>query len=213
MAPSGWRVASALDETPGGALEARGYEALIDAPIEVGRFAEAERRAAGRTYRVVLDGAPEVPPSLLRDLAAVAEAEAKLAGPPPYKRYLLIIHLADGIGRIAALEHAASTSVLVPARALSGGEPYDELLYVIAHELFHVIQFSYLPSGAIPRWVAEGSASGMALAVYPSPFDLVTSTYLDRWLELGCLGGEADGGEAAAVSPDLSVIRDAGHRV
>src|SRR5581483_7073197 len=134
--PSGWRAATALDETPGG-WEAVGYEALIDAPIEFGRFVSTDVQAAGRSYRIAVDGAPELPHDLARDVAAIADAEAKLVGAPPYRRYLVLIHFADGLGRVAALEHAASTSIVVSHRALGGGDAYEELLYVIAHELFH----------------------------------------------------------------------------
>jgi predicted metalloprotease with PDZ domain len=138
--PTGWRVATALDEAAGG-WQAASYEALIDAPIEVGKFARGEVRAAGRVYRVAIDGFAgekgEVPAGFLHDLGAIAEAEAKMIGAPPYRNYLLLIHLADGIGRIAALEHAASSSVVIPHRSLHAGEGYDDLLYVAAHELFH----------------------------------------------------------------------------
>lgn len=166
--PAGWRVHTALDETPGGDREAIGYEALIDAPIEIGRGAEAETHAAGRSYRVVVDGASEVPSRLLHDLAAIAEAESRLVGPPPYRRYLLLVHLSDGIGRLAALEHAASTSIVVPRKSLSPGDAYDELLYVIAHELFHAWNAKRLrpaeltpynlerPTPARSLWITEG---------------------------------------------------------
>ncbi|HUS66248.1 MAG TPA: PDZ domain-containing protein [Kofleriaceae bacterium] len=168
--PAGWRAASALDETPSGGFEAFGYEALVDAPIELGRFAIAEVRAAGRSYRVAVDGLPEVPPMLLRDVAALAEAEARMVGAPPYARYLLLIHLADGIGRLAALEHAASASIIVPHRSLQSGasEHYEELLYVVAHELFHAWNARRLrPAELVPYdlsrptpsrslWITEG---------------------------------------------------------
>jgi predicted metalloprotease with PDZ domain len=167
--PHGWRLASALDEMPSGDGEALGYEALIDAPIEVGRFVDAELRAAGRSYRVVVDGANQIPAGFLRDVAAIAEAEARAAGTPPYRRYLLLVHLADGIGRLAALEHAASTSVVVPRRSLEAGtDAYDELLYVVAHELFHAWNARRLrpaelvpydlsrPQPARSLWITEG---------------------------------------------------------
>jgi predicted metalloprotease with PDZ domain len=165
--PAGWKVATALEESPSG-WETTSYEALIDAPIEIGRFARAEVRAAGRLYHIVVDGAPDVPTMFQHDLARIAEAEAKLAGPPPYRQYLLLIHLSDGIGRIAALEHAASSSVIIPHRSLTGGDAYDELLYVAAHELFHAWNARRLrPAELVPYdleheqrsrslWITEG---------------------------------------------------------
>jgi predicted metalloprotease with PDZ domain len=166
-APEGWRVATALEEA-GSGWEALSYEALIDAPIEVGKFARGEVRAAGRVYRVAADGAGEIPAQFLRDLAKIAEAEARMVGAPPYRHYLLLIHLADGIGRIAALEHAASSSVIIPHRSFSPGEAYDELLYVCAHELFHAWNARRLrPAELVPYdllheqrarslWITEG---------------------------------------------------------
>jgi predicted metalloprotease with PDZ domain len=58
-------------------------------------------------------------------------------GPAPYSRYLFLIHLSDAPGRMVALEHAASTSAIVPSRSLEQREAFDDLLYVVAHELFH----------------------------------------------------------------------------
>ncbi|HEX8952814.1 MAG TPA: hypothetical protein VF945_13255, partial [Polyangia bacterium] len=134
--PPGWRAASALDED-GAGWAATSYEAIIDAPIECGRFADATARAAGRSYRIVVDGAAAVPPRLVADVARLAEAEAHLAGAPPYRRYVVAIHLSDEAGRVAALEHAASTSIIVPRKSLADADAYDELVYVVAHELFH----------------------------------------------------------------------------
>jgi predicted metalloprotease with PDZ domain len=116
---------------------AAGYEALVDAPIEVGRFAQAEVRAQGRTYRVVIDGAAAVPRPLIEAVRAIADAEVRAVGPAPYSRYLFLIHLSDAPGRMVALEHAASTSAIVPSRSLEQREAFDDLLYVVAHELFH----------------------------------------------------------------------------
>ena len=101
-------------------------------------------------------------------MARLAEAEARLAGPPPYRRYLVLIHLSDEAGRVAALEHAASTSILVPRRSLTDADAYDELLYVVAHELFHAWNAKRLrpvelvpydlsrPQPSRALWITEG---------------------------------------------------------
>ena len=52
----------------------------------------------------------------------------------------------------------------------------------VAHELFHVVQFSYTPRG-MPSWVAEGSATAMEANVFPDLDDVTTDTYVDRWLD------------------------------
>ncbi|HEY7954194.1 MAG TPA: PDZ domain-containing protein [Polyangia bacterium] len=191
-APEGWRIATALAAAPGGGLVAPGYEALVDAPIEVGRFADGEVRAAGRSYRIAIDGAEKIPARLARDLARIAEAEVAIVGPPPYARYLLLIHLADGFGRVAALEHAASTSILVPRSSLAGGEPYDELLYVIAHELFHAWNARLLrPAELVPYdllhptlsrslWITEGLTEYFAHRALLRAGIWSTKKYLER---------------------------------
>jgi predicted metalloprotease with PDZ domain len=201
--PAGWRVGTALEEAPDG-WQALGYEPLVDAPIEVGRFADAEVRAAGRVYRVAIDGASEVPPQLLRDVAAIADAEARAAGTPPYRRYFVLIHLADGLGRMAALEHAASTSILVPHRALGGGEAYSELLYVVAHELFHAWNARRLrPAELTPvdfartvparsLWITEGLTEYYAHRALRVAGKWSRARYLER------LGEEATRAVAAA---------------
>ena len=165
--PTGWRAATALDEDASG-WQATGYEALIDAPIECGRFVDTTTHAAGRSYRLVVDGAAALPARLGEDVARIVEAEAHLAGAPPYRRYVIVIHLADEAGRVAALEHQASTSIIVPRRSLVDAEGYDELLYVIAHELFHAWNAKRLrPAEMVPYdltrpqpsralWITEG---------------------------------------------------------
>lgn len=166
--PAGWRAATALDDDGSGGWSAASYEAILDAPIECGTFADATTRAAGRSYRVVVDGAPSVPARLVRDVARLAEAEAHSAGAPPYRRYVVVVHLSDEAGRVAALEHAASTSILVPRRSLADAEAYDELVYVVAHELFHAWNARRLrPAELVPYdltraqpsralWITEG---------------------------------------------------------
>ncbi len=57
------------------------------------------------------------------------------------------------------------------------------LAATVAHELFHVVQYAYVPGGrALPTWVAEGSAEAMSLLVEPKIEDLVSMDYMDQWL-------------------------------
>ena len=56
--PPGFRVEPVYDDGTGVFRYARALAAkLIDAPSELGRFASAELRAAGRTYQIAVDGA------------------------------------------------------------------------------------------------------------------------------------------------------------
>lgn len=52
----------------------------------------------------------------------------------------------------------------------------------VAHELFHVVQFGYLPRGGLPDWVAEGSATAASMLVVPKVDDLTYADYFDEWL-------------------------------
>jgi predicted metalloprotease with PDZ domain len=201
--PAGWRTATALDEDASG-WTATSYEALIDAPIECGKFADATARAAGRSYRIVLDGAPSVPARLVDDVAHLADAEAHAAGAPPYRRYVVVIHLADEAGRVAALEHAASTSILVPKKSLADAEAYDELTYVVAHELFHAWNARRLrPAELVPYdllraqtsralWITEG------LTEYFAHRAMLRGGRWNRADYLGHVGDEAERAVAAA---------------
>jgi predicted metalloprotease with PDZ domain len=200
--PAGWRAATALDEDAGG-WAATSYEALIDAPIECGRFAEATAHAAGRSYRIVVDGAAAVPARFVDEVARVAEAEAHAAGPPPYHRYVVVIHLSDEAGRVAALEHAASTSILVPRNSFSDAEAYDELVYVVAHELFHAWNAKLVrPAELVPYdlsraqlsrslWITEG------LTEYFAHRALLRARHWTRAEYLAHVGDEAERAVAA----------------
>jgi predicted metalloprotease with PDZ domain len=165
--PHGWRAASALEED-GSGWWAASYEELVDAPIECSKFADAIARAAGRSYRIVVDGVSTVPARFVEDVARIAEAEVHIAGTPPYRRYVMFVHLSDEAGRIAALEHAASTSIIVPKKSFSDADAYDELTYVVAHELFHawnakllrpteLVPYDFMkPQRARSLWITEG---------------------------------------------------------
>ena len=54
----------------------------------------------------------------------------------------------------------------------------------VAHELFHLVQFSYFEpteEPSIPSWALEGSAAAMEGRVYPELDDIVSSLQLRRW--------------------------------
>ncbi len=75
------------------------------------------------------------------------------------------------------------TFVLVSPR-LDPSKPraFGGLSTTVAHELAHVIQFSYVVSGRLPLWAAEGSAVGLSMLVFPAIEDVVATDYLDNWL-------------------------------
>jgi hypothetical protein len=54
----------------------------------------------------------------------------------------------------------------------------------VAHELFHLVQFSYFgpdTDPAIPTWILEGTAAALEARVNPELDDLVSTIQLSRW--------------------------------
>ena len=54
----------------------------------------------------------------------------------------------------------------------------------VAHELFHLVQFSYFGADAdpaLPTWILEGTAAGFETRVNPQLDDLVSTIQLERW--------------------------------
>lgn len=163
--PAGWRVATALDRAPGGRdpfdaaagegpwrFVARDYDALVDAPVEVGTHALAAFEAGGRPHALAVWGRAAGALDLARlagDARRVVEHFAGLMGGLPYRRYLFIVHLHPTAR--GGLEHAASTTLLVKRGGFFPREAYEETLALVAHEFFHVWNVKALrPAALLP---------------------------------------------------------------
>jgi len=142
-APRGWRIAAPLERAgvrgQAGQFRARDYDELVDAPIEIGRFARLELEQGRRLVELVLhDGERHpIPAKLGGHLRAILRQQERWLGPAPYRRYLIVVHTRDGKD-YRALEHASGTSMVVPRSVLTDAEDYADLLYVVAHEHLHV---------------------------------------------------------------------------
>ncbi len=175
--PPGWQVHSALT-TGERTWSAPSYEQLCDAPVEAAaasRVTPLHRNIAGARFDVIVDeeggSAPQLPPQALDDLSRIVEAERALAGPLPFARYLVLVHLSDRGGRNVALEHAASAS-LVLSGDLATSEGYAALLHMLAHEVFHAWNARRLvPRAAASQplqtsaalWITEGLTEHVAV--------------------------------------------------
>ncbi len=137
--PTGWKIATAL--TPAeNSFTAVDYQELIDAPIEAGKFVERTRTQHGITIRVAVHGDAQssgdpVPIHFFDRVFALLDAEIKHVGAAPFHNYLILIHRSNVLGKLAALEHARSCSIVLPADERE--EVVIELYYAIAHEMFH----------------------------------------------------------------------------
>ncbi|WP_224369240.1 M61 family metallopeptidase [Hyalangium versicolor] len=168
-APEGWRTFSALEQRDGTFI-APDYDTLVDSPFEVGPHTPLSFVAAGVPHEVVVwgDTVPDAD-KLMTDLQRVCEAEAKLFGGLPMKRYLFLVYLADK-GR-GGLEHQASTALLFPRSALQSTRGWEDFLTLAAHEYFHLWNIKRIkPRALVPfdysqenyttlLWAFEGMTS------------------------------------------------------
>lgn len=61
---------------------------------------------------------------------------------------------------------------------------FASLYATVAHELFHLVQFSYFAPGQgvpLPGWVLEGTAAAVEGSVYPEVADIVSDLQLRHW--------------------------------
>src|ERR1700722_10057182 len=56
--PEGWHIATPLASLPDGAFGAENYDRLVDSPVEIGKFQEADFDEAGAHFRVIVDAEP-----------------------------------------------------------------------------------------------------------------------------------------------------------
>ena len=160
-APSGrgfsdWRIATTLPESGAGrhgfgSYRADDYDALIDHPVEMGRFRLERFDAAGVPHEIAYTGAiPNLDAARVnQDLATLCAAQIRFFesghDKAPFDRYLFLTAVsAEGYG---GLEHRASTALLctrdalpiVDANGVAGGRSagYLTFLGLVSHEYFH----------------------------------------------------------------------------
>ncbi len=178
--PPAWRTLAIQREIGRARFSAESYASLVDGPIEAsGRLVVSEQLIEGALFVIAIDRDDaaqlrEVPRRLVEDLRKIVSAERAIAGPLPFARYLLLMHLSDRPTRTVALEHAAATSIIAPSDILEG-EGYRELRHMIAHELFHawnarrlvpaelVAWNPEIPQPSRALWITEGLTEHVAL--------------------------------------------------
>ncbi len=132
--PEGWRVAVELESANmpagrhSGAYTAPSYDALVDAPVELGAFDEFRIEAGGRPIRIVVHGDPGDRSKLTDALKRIVDYEVSLMGGAPFGEYLFLFHVGTVYGG-GGMEHANGTTI-------SGDVP-GQLMSYAAHEFFH----------------------------------------------------------------------------
>lgn len=135
-APAEWGIESALhwEITQRGGhrvivIQGSSYDALVDGPIEIGKFQEFDLPGISPRITVVVHGDNWHKKKIEEDLKRICEYELKLMDGAPFERYTFILHIGKGAGG-GGMEHANSTAIGV------GSDEY--LAGVAAHEFFHL---------------------------------------------------------------------------
>jgi predicted metalloprotease with PDZ domain len=130
--PEGWRVAVEL-EGPGagrsGPYTAPSYDALVDAPVELGNFTEFHMQAGARPIRIVVHGDAGDQSRLTSALKRIVDYDSSLMGGAPFREYLFLFHVGTTYGG-GGMEHANCTAI--------SAEVPGQLTSYAAHEFFHV---------------------------------------------------------------------------
>lgn len=105
------------------------YDALVDGPIEFGKFQEFNLEGVTPRVSVVVHGKDWNRKKLEDELKRICEYEVALMGGAPYEHYVFLLHIGQGFGG-GGMEHANSTAISVPSD--------DYLAGVAAHEFFHL---------------------------------------------------------------------------
>jgi predicted metalloprotease with PDZ domain len=166
--PSGWKIISALKETSEpNTFTASDYDALVDAPTEMGRFDLLKFDVAGKPHYLVTTPAGTFAKDKAEKfsdmLRKVAIAEGAIFGEIPYEKYVHFYFFARPESNAGgALEHLNAFVAFAPA-----GEP-DYLIGTAAHEFFHLWNvkrlrpaemwpYDYSRENETPLlWVSEG---------------------------------------------------------
>jgi predicted metalloprotease with PDZ domain len=130
--PQNWRVA---EELPSGALptsfDAANYDALVDAPAEIGTFKEFEFDVKQVPIRVVVDG-KDWDEGALRDvLRKIVDYETGMMRDVPFREYTFFLRFGSyaEVGG-GGMEHANCNAISTASA--------DTVANVAAHEFFHL---------------------------------------------------------------------------
>ena len=136
--PDPWRVACALhaaDEMVGGtrgvSFDAKNYDSLADAPIEVGAFEQFDLNDISPGITVAVHGDNWRKGQVEEELKRICQSEILLMHGAPFEHYTFILHIGKGAaGAGGGMEHANSTAIAIPSDTFLPG--------VAAHEFFHL---------------------------------------------------------------------------
>lgn len=142
-APGGWRIAHPRSRTLfEREFDFENYDLLVDSPMAISPNLRIQSfRVDGVEYRVVVSQFGEDVEDIGRyvaDVERIVRAENALLGPPPdLDRYTFFVYFAPLAESSDGMEHLASTCI-VRTHPLGSKDGYPGLLWVTAHEFFHL---------------------------------------------------------------------------
>ena len=113
-------------------FDAKNYDDLADAPIEIGKFVEFEVPGIKPPVRAAVHADKWDQKRLQEALRRICAYELKLMDGAPFEKYTFVVHLGKAAGATGGggMEHANSTAISVRSEG--------EFLNVAAHEFFHL---------------------------------------------------------------------------
>lgn len=154
VAPPDWRVVTELAEVGGHPprFRAANYDELLDNPIDVGRPLVVTIRPVGIPHRISICGTGGTYEThrIEEDLGKIVEATVRLVGDSPLASYTFFFHVNDVPD--GGLEHATSTSCVVPRLIYPPDLRYRRFLGLVSHEYFHLYNVKRIRPKAFDRF-------------------------------------------------------------
>jgi predicted metalloprotease with PDZ domain len=171
--PSGWKIASGLDETADPMVfTAPEYDTLVDQPTLMGQFDVTRFTVDGKPHDIVANPpgvfSAEKTRTLAGHLTKLAETQGRIFGGLPYRKFVYFYFFRPAEASAGVLEHQNSFVALWNPAALP--QP-DDMVGQASHEFFHVwnvkrirpVQmwpYDYARENETPLlWVSEGFTS------------------------------------------------------
>lgn len=148
--PTGWTAHGALPSAGPLTFRAASYDALVDAPFELGAPVVHAWDESGARIELVFSapgGSNADPERIARDLKPVVRAFAREMGGLPTARYVFLL-LADERSD-GGLEHADSTLMRVQRDMFVDDLAYRRVVHLAAHEFFHLWNVKRLRDAAL----------------------------------------------------------------
>ncbi|HET8826658.1 MAG TPA: hypothetical protein VFM77_16070 [Terriglobales bacterium] len=187
--PAGWKTATSLSQQ-GPFYQAKNYDALVDAPVEMGTFEENDFSGDCGRYRVVVDGADaaSILAKIVPPIQRIVNSATAWMNDCPFQTYTFIYHFGNSPNS-GGMEHAFSTAITLPTSDL---DDLDRFTSVTAHEFFHLWNVKRIrPQSLEPvdythedytnaLWFSEGVDTSAADSIRLHAGLLDETRYLDR---------------------------------